>query len=215
MPGCFFLNRKHLCQIHYCNKVSDLKPPTALKYRLPHICFSVIFENSWWHLLKKDLQTAAFGSWQYFRNCHRTCSVRESVLRRLATLLKKSLWHRCFLVNFVKYLRTPFLQNTSRRLLLNIFSCRFVSAKKMFWTILQNSQETALSFWIKSMAWNLQLFKKIFAHVYFWELSKSFKSTYLEYLRAAASEIWQFLCPSHVYVVWSTVLPQSNGTNRK
>ena len=30
-----------------------------------------------------------------------------------ATLLKKRLWHRCFPVNFVKFLRTLFLQNTS------------------------------------------------------------------------------------------------------
>ena len=28
-----------------------------------------------------------------------------------ATLLKKSLWHGCFPVNFAKFLRTPFLQN--------------------------------------------------------------------------------------------------------
>ena len=27
---------------------------------------------------------------------------------RPATLLKRRLWHRCFLVNFVKFLRTPF-----------------------------------------------------------------------------------------------------------
>ena len=39
---------------------------------------------------------------------------------RPATLLKKRLWYRCFLVNFVKFLRTPFLQNTYRRLLLSI-----------------------------------------------------------------------------------------------
>ena len=32
---------------------------------------------------------------------------------RPATLLKERLWHRCFLVNFEKFLRTPFLQNTS------------------------------------------------------------------------------------------------------
>ena len=37
---------------------------------------------------------------------------------RPAILLKKRLWHRCFPVNFVKFLITPFLQNTSRRLLL-------------------------------------------------------------------------------------------------
>ena len=32
--------------------------------------------------------------------------------------LKKRLWHRCFPVNVAKFLRTPFLQNISRRLLL-------------------------------------------------------------------------------------------------
>ena len=31
----------------------------------------------------------------------------------LASLLKKRLWHKCFPVNFAKFLRTPFLQNTS------------------------------------------------------------------------------------------------------
>ena len=39
---------------------------------------------------------------------------------RPATLLKKILCHRCFPVNFAKFLRTPFLQNTSGRLLLDI-----------------------------------------------------------------------------------------------
>ena len=38
---------------------------------------------------------------------------------RPATLLKKRLWHGCFPVNFVKFLRTPFLQNNSGRLLLH------------------------------------------------------------------------------------------------
>ena len=35
-----------------------------------------------------------------------------------ATILKKSLWHRCVPVNFAKFLRTPFLQKTSGQLLL-------------------------------------------------------------------------------------------------
>ena len=39
---------------------------------------------------------------------------------RPATLLKKRRWYRCFPVNFVKFPRTPFLQNTSERLLLNV-----------------------------------------------------------------------------------------------
>ena len=36
-----------------------------------------------------------------------------------ATLLKKRLWHRCLPVKFAKLLTTPFLQNTSGRLLLS------------------------------------------------------------------------------------------------
>ena len=47
-------------------------------------------------------------------------SVRSSwgVSLRPASLFKKRLWHKCFPVNFAKILRTPSLQNTSRRLLL-------------------------------------------------------------------------------------------------
>ena len=43
----------------------------------------------------------------------------NSVKLRPATPLKR-LWRRCFPVNFVKFLRTPFLQNTSGRLLPNL-----------------------------------------------------------------------------------------------
>ena len=39
---------------------------------------------------------------------------------RPATLLKRRLWHKCFAMNFVECLTTPFLQNTSGRLLLCI-----------------------------------------------------------------------------------------------
>ena len=35
---------------------------------------------------------------------------------RLATLLKKKLWHRCFPLNFATLLRTPFLENNFGRL---------------------------------------------------------------------------------------------------
>ena len=74
----------------------------------------------------------------YSRSSQRRCSLWKDALRnftkfrvlrqslffnkvpglRPATLLKKILWRRCFPVNFVKFLRTPFLQNTSGRLLL-------------------------------------------------------------------------------------------------
>ena len=39
---------------------------------------------------------------------------------RPATLLKKRLWHRCFPVNFAKFLRTPFFTEHLRCLLLPI-----------------------------------------------------------------------------------------------
>ena len=76
-----------------------------------------------------------------FRSSHQRCFTQKGVLRnftkftgkhlcqsifynkvaslRPATLLKKRHWHRCFPVNFVKFLTTPFLQNTSGRMLLN------------------------------------------------------------------------------------------------
>ena len=42
----------------------------------------------------------------------------EIAVLRAATLLKERLWQRWFPLNFAKFLRTPFSQNTSERLLL-------------------------------------------------------------------------------------------------
>ena len=74
------------------------------------------------------------------RSSHQRCSVKKGVLRnqtkftgkhlcqsllfskvtgpRSTSSLKKRLWYKCFPVNFAKFLRTTFLQNTSGRLLL-------------------------------------------------------------------------------------------------
>ena len=43
----------------------------------------------------------------------------ESRVLRPTTLLKKRLWHMCFPVNFVKFFRTPILQNVYGRPLSN------------------------------------------------------------------------------------------------
>ena len=84
----------------------------------------------------------SFGLIYFFRSSHQRCSVnkkvfleisqnyQENTCLRPATLLKKRLWHRCFPVNFVKFLRTPFLQNTSGWLLLFFFSQTEYQAKK-------------------------------------------------------------------------------------
>ena len=61
-------------------------------------------------------------SWK-FRKIHKKTHFQSLVLNKVsglrsATLLKKRLWHRCFPVNFAKFLRAPFLQNTFKRRLL-------------------------------------------------------------------------------------------------
>ena len=75
-----------------------------------------------------------------YRSSHQRCSLKKVFLKnftkftgkhlcwslffnkvsglRPATLLKKRLQQRCFPVNFLKFLGTPFLQKTSQRLLL-------------------------------------------------------------------------------------------------
>ena len=72
--------------------------------------------------LKSGIKTEAFAQ---------RCFVRKGVLRNFSkftqftragvffnkTLLKKKLWHRCLPVNFVKFVRTPFLTEHIRGLL--------------------------------------------------------------------------------------------------
>ena len=58
------------------------------------------------------------GFLKKFHKIHLKTPVLESYFNgvsglKAVTLLKKRLQHRCFQVNFMKFLRTPFLQNTS------------------------------------------------------------------------------------------------------
>ena len=81
------------------------------------IIFILGFESSILHKLKNTV------------NCRLKLNseTRSSHQAWSATLLKKRLWHRCFPVNFAKFLRIPFLQNTSWRLLLwQCYSCSTV-----------------------------------------------------------------------------------------
>ena len=67
-------------------------------------------------LCKKDV-LKNFGKSTGKHLCHGLFFNKVAALRS-ATLLKKRLWHRCFSVNLAKFLRIPFAQNTSGRLLL-------------------------------------------------------------------------------------------------
>ena len=69
-----------------------------------------------------------------YANCNLPSEVfyKKGVLRNFAKLpvacnfIKKRLWHLSFCVNFAKFLRTPFLQNTSERLLLQTVGLQIV-----------------------------------------------------------------------------------------
>ena len=107
-----------------------------------------------------------------YRSSHQRCSLRKGVLGnftkftrkhlrqclffnkvaglRPAALLKTRLWHRSFPVNFVKVVRTPFLQNASGRLLMNVritqlriseAATQRCSEDKVFWNYASNVQE--------------------------------------------------------------------------
>ena len=76
--------------------------------------------------IEKRLRSVTFLEFFYLTvNTSKDIFIRGSCLeafcKRLkhATLLKKRLQHKCFPVNYAKFLTTPFSQNTSRRLLLS------------------------------------------------------------------------------------------------
>ena len=53
-----------------------------------------------------------------FTGKHQSLFLIKVQTLRPVTLFKKRLWQKCFPVNFAKFLRAPFLQNTSGRVLL-------------------------------------------------------------------------------------------------
>ena len=131
------------------------------------------------------------------RSSHRRCSVRKGVLRNFgkftekylcqrlffnkvaglkpATLLKNRFWHRCFPVSFAKFLRTPFLQNTSGQLLLSVEK-----------VVLKNFA----IFTGMHLCWGLFLIreKESPTQVLSWEYCEIFKNTYFkEHVQTAAT----------------------------
>ena len=76
------------------------------------------------------------------------CSIKGV---RPATLLKKRLWHRCFPVNFAKFLRTSFIIDHLWWLLLSLYiNCWITSRQESF-----NEDSIACS--VKHQLWNLRV----------------------------------------------------------
>ena len=107
-------------------------------------CTTIFFTN------KIFLKNFIASLWKYvfvtqMRSSHQRCSVNKGALRNFTkltrkhlcqslffNLLKNKLWHRCFPENFAIFLRIPFLQNTSGRLLpTNSCFCKWISANKI------------------------------------------------------------------------------------
>ena len=96
------------------------------------------------------------------RSSPQSCSIKKLKSQQiiwarvsfLAILLKKRFWHKCFPVNFAKYLRTPFLQNTSGRLLPE--NIHFI-VKLLFERALRSIFSQAEELY----AWNLSNFQQV------------------------------------------------------
>ena len=102
------------------------------------------------------------------RSNHRMCSVRKGGLKNFAKFLRKHLWQsrffnkiatllensfrrRCFPVNCGKFLRTPFLQNTSGQLLLKTSLSNFEGGE-----LTKKKQKPYLLTWKKTRKWTLR-----------------------------------------------------------
>ena len=118
------------------------------------VSFLIKMQASDCNFIKKETLTQVLWNdssfWYCCRSCRQRCSIKNScfwkflkiyrktsapkplfnkvVCFRSTILLKKRVWCRCFLVNFVKFLRTLCLQNTSGRLFLPLAlsPCLFV-----------------------------------------------------------------------------------------
>ena len=94
--------------------------------------------------LNTTLWNARDGNGWINRSSHQRCSVKKDVLRnfaklsgkhlRPATLLKKRPCHKCFPVNFAKFLRTPFFAEPRRTTASTQFDIGEISATSFFFT---------------------------------------------------------------------------------
>ena len=92
-----------------------------LSYKLQNNYFSKLSKTG---VMSLAIFAAFFSGFQKVFACKETSYVKVSNLQKQslkpATSFKKRLWRRCFTGNFAKFLRTPFLIEHLRWLLLNL-----------------------------------------------------------------------------------------------
>ena len=109
-PAPHFISKKtlaihHACKPYLLNVINNQK-------KIP------LYRSSHWRQESTCVRVSFLIKLQALTEHLRT----PRCLRTPAALLKKRLCHKCYPVNFVKFLRTLFLQSTSRRLFLP-YSC--------------------------------------------------------------------------------------------
>ena len=84
---------------------------------------------------------------------------------RPATFLKERIWHSCFPVNFAKFLRTPFLQNTSGGCFWKILKIRCQNIYMWKWSLSLRHRKKLniftpqlLIYWCKCQKQSLEVF---------------------------------------------------------
>ena len=148
---------------HHLRQISTAKSLHLLKIFFPRSITTFFYHYGREKKVERGIKWNSVSS---SRSSHRRFSVKKGVLRNFAkftgkhlcqrlffnkvaglglgsaTLLKKRLWHRCFQVNFAKFLRTPFLIEhvwTSAFVFTTLFRVNITvrtrsnSTKKLYW----------------------------------------------------------------------------------
>ena len=90
--------------------------------RVNFILYALNLKSQYWICRGSRPELFCKETWSLktWKNLHENFCVGVSFKPEACNFIKKRLWCKCFLVNFAKHLRTPFLQNNSKRLHLNL-----------------------------------------------------------------------------------------------
>ena len=87
---------------------------------------SVFLKITYFHAQKQPPEVFLFYKKGVLRNFAKFTEKHLCQSLFLLKFIRPQAWHRCFPVNFAKFLRTAFLQNTFRRLLLHVLDPEWV-----------------------------------------------------------------------------------------
>ena len=115
------INTMFSCKKIFTSAKSQKEPPQVFCLKRPATLLekgsniAKVYKNTRSSHLRCSVIKGVFIIFAIFTGKHLCQSLFLNIVAglRSATLLRKRLWHRFFPVNFAKFIRTPFLQNTS------------------------------------------------------------------------------------------------------